>query len=96
MISKSRTDRVKVSFGFVISCPLVGSGLNKEGLQAELFLSVKFTQKHADLADLRVDVFYRRRFVQIATFVSQQFQALIHNRGDAVDFDVVEAMHVLN
>ena len=72
------------------------SGLNRAGLQAELFLSVKLTQKHADLADLRVDVFDRRRFVQIAALEGQQFQAIIHKRSDAVDFGVVEAMHVLN
>ena len=63
MISKSRTDRVNVSFGFVILRPFSGSGLNRPRLQAELFLSVKLTQKHADLADLRVNAFYRRRFV---------------------------------
>ena len=72
------------------------SGLNRAGLQAELFLSVKLTQKHANFADLRVYAFDRRRFVQVAAFKGQQFQAIIHNRSDAVDFDVVEAMHVLH
>jgi hypothetical protein len=96
MISKSRTDRVKVSFGFVILRPFFWSGLNRPGLQAELFLSIKLTQKHANLADLRVYAFDRRRFVQVAAFEGQQFQAIIHNRSDAVDFGVVEAMHVLH
>lgn len=64
-------------------------------LQADLFLRVKLAQKHADLTDLGADAFYRRGLVQISTFKGQQFQSVIHNRSDAVDFSVVEAMRVL-
>lgn len=65
-------------------------------LQADLFLRIKLAKKHADLADLRIDVFYHRGFIRIPAFECQKFQAVIHNRSNAVNFSVVEAMGVLN
>ena len=65
-------------------------------LQADLFLRIKLAKKHADLADLRIDVFYHRGFIRIPAFECQKFQAVIHNRSNAVNFCVVEAMGVLS
>ena len=65
-------------------------------LQADLFLRIKLAKKHADLADLRIDMFYHRGFIRIPAFECQKFQAVIHNRSNAVNFSVVEAMGVLN
>ena len=56
------------------------------------FLRIKLAKKHADLADLRIDVFYHRGFIRIPAFERQKFQAVIHNRSNAVNFSVVEAM----
>jgi len=96
MISKSRTDRVNVSFGFVICCPLAGSCPKHVALKADLFLRIKLAKEHADFADLRIDVFYHRGFIRIPAFERQKFQAVIHNRSNAVDFSVVEAMCFLS
>ena len=65
-------------------------------LQADLFLRIKLAKKHADLADLRIDMFYHRGFIRIPAFECQKFQAVIHNRSNAVNFSVVEAMRVLS
>ena len=65
-------------------------------LQADLFLRIKLAKKHADLADLRIDMFYHRGFIRVPAFECQKFQAVIHNRSNAVNFSVVEAMRVLS
>ena len=65
-------------------------------LKADLFLRIKLAKEHADFADLRIDVFYHRGFIRIPAFERQKFQAVIHNRCNAVYFSVVEAMGVLN
>ena len=65
-------------------------------LQADLFLRIKLAKKHADLADLGIDMFYHRGFIRIPAFECQKFQAVIHNRSNAVNFSVVEAMRVLS
>ena len=65
-------------------------------LQADLFLRIKLAKKHADLADLRIDMFYHRGFIRIPAFECQKFQAVIHNRSNAVNFSVVETMRVLS
>ena len=65
-------------------------------LQADLFLRIKLAKKHADLADLRIDMFYHRGFIRIPAFECQKFLAVIHNRSNAVNFSVVEAMRVLS
>jgi len=65
-------------------------------LQADLFLRIKLAKKHADLADLRIDMFYHRGFIRIPAFECQKFQAVVHNRSNAVNFSVVEAMRVLS
>ena len=65
-------------------------------LQADLLLRIKLAKKHADLADLRIDVFYHRGFIRISAFERQKFQAVIHNRSNAVNFSVVETMRVLS
>lgn len=74
----------------------MGPGPKHVALQADLFLRIKLAKKHADLADLRIDVFYHRGFIRISAFERQKFQAVIHNRSNAVNFSVVEAMGVLN
>ena len=74
----------------------MGPGPKHVALQADLFLRIKLAKKHADLADLRIDVFYHRGFIRIPAFERQKFQAVIHNRSNAVNFSVVEAMGVLN
>jgi hypothetical protein len=74
----------------------VGPGPKHVALQADLFLRIKLAKKHADLADLRIDVFYHRGFIRITAFERKKFQAVIHNRSNAVNFSVVEAMGVLN
>ena len=74
----------------------MGPGPKHVALQADLFLRIKLAKKHADLADLRIDVFYHRGFIRISAFERQKFQAVIHNRGNAVNFSVVETMRVLS
>ena len=74
----------------------MGPGPKHVALQADLFLRIKLAKKHADLADLRIDVFYHRGFIRISAFERQKFQAVIHNRSNAVNFSVVEAMGVLS
>ena len=74
----------------------MGPGPKHVALQADLFLRIKLAKKHADLADLRIDVFYHRGFIRIPAFECQKFQAVIHNRSNAVNFSVVEAMRVLS
>lgn len=74
----------------------MGPGPKHVALQADLFLRIKLAKKHADLADLRIDMFYHRGFIRIPAFECQKFQAVIHNRSNAVNFSVVEAMGVLN
>lgn len=74
----------------------MGPGPKHVALQADLFLRIKLAKKHADLADLRIDVFYHRGFIRIPAFERQKFQAVIHNRSNAVNFSVVEAMGVLS
>ena len=74
----------------------MGPGPKHVELQADLFLRIKLAKKHADLADLRIDVFYHRGFIRIPAFERQKFQAVIHNRSNAVNLSVVEAMGVLN
>lgn len=74
----------------------MGPGPKHVALQADLFLRIKLAKKHADLADLRIDVFYHRGFIRISAFERQKFQAVIHNRSNAVNFSVVEAMGVLD
>jgi hypothetical protein len=41
-------------------------------------------------------VFYHRGFIRIPAFERQKFQAVIHNRSNAVNFSVVETMRVLS
>lgn len=74
----------------------MGPGPKHVALQADLFLRIKLAKKHADLADLRIDMFYHRGFIRIPAFECQKFQAVIHNRSNAVNFSVVEAMRVLS
>ncbi len=74
----------------------MGPGPKHVALQADLFLRIKLAKKHADLADLRIDVFYHRGFIRIPAFERQKFQAVIHNRSNAVNFSVVETMRVLS
>ena len=74
----------------------MGPGPKHVALQADLFLRIKLAKKHADLADLRIDVFYHRGFIRIPAFECQKFQAVIHNRSNAVNFSVVETMRVLS
>ena len=74
----------------------MGSCPKHVALQADLFLRIKLAKKHADLADLRIDMFYHRGFIRIPAFECQKFQAVIHNRSNAVNFSVVEAMRVLS
>ena len=61
----------------------MGPGPKHVALQADLFLRIKLAKKHADLADLRIDVFYHRGFIRIPAFERQKFQAVIHNRSNA-------------
>ena len=74
----------------------MGPGPKHVALQADLFLRIKLAKKHADLADLRIDMFYHRGFIRIPAFECQKFQAVIHNRSNAVNFSVVETMRVLS
>ena len=74
----------------------MGPGPKHVALQADLFLRIKLAKKHADLADLRIDVFYHRGFIRITAFERKKFQAVIHNRSNAVNFSVVETMRVLS
>ena len=74
----------------------MGPGPKHVALQADLFLRIKLAKKHADLADLRIDMFYHRGFIRIPAFECQKFQAVIHNRSNVVNFSVVEAMRVLS